>query len=370
MNLLLVLAALTAGTGSYVINDSWRMAPPQPDPAKTINFDEYHDWTAMETYLVSMNATYPDCFHLTILGWSHENRTLYKVEIGDRSRPKEKAVWIDAGTHAREWISPATGEYLINELTLACDRSETSAYTSVDWIILPMVNPDGYAYTHSDERMWRKNRRPADSGDDGGCVGVDLNRNFGTPNEGFGVGASSYSCSETYKGPRGDSEPEVEAFVKAMNEARPRINTAISLHSFGQSWLTSYGYTTERPEDHDHMIAWGKKCVEEIEKASKKNRTYSVEPAGTGLYVAGGASDDFAKYTGIKFVATVELPPSHDGQNNGHKLSADEILSVGEEFYGGLKCVAEVAANPDHFLQSLEQQQAAADQDAARIAAM
>lgn len=39
--------------------------------------------------------------------------------------------------------------------------------------ILPVLNPDGYEYTHTHDRMWRKNRAQY-----GECIGVDLNRNF------------------------------------------------------------------------------------------------------------------------------------------------------------------------------------------------
>lgn len=40
--------------------------------------------------------------------------------------------------------------------------------------IVPILNPDGYEYTHTCDRMWRKNR----ARHEGVCVGVDLNRNF------------------------------------------------------------------------------------------------------------------------------------------------------------------------------------------------
>lgn len=40
--------------------------------------------------------------------------------------------------------------------------------------IVPILNPDGYEYTHTHDRMWRKNRAKHD----GERVGVDLNRNF------------------------------------------------------------------------------------------------------------------------------------------------------------------------------------------------
>ena len=29
----------------------------------------------------------------------------------------------------------------------------------LDWYIVPVVNPDGYAYSWTDDRLWRKTRR-------------------------------------------------------------------------------------------------------------------------------------------------------------------------------------------------------------------
>jgi murein tripeptide amidase MpaA len=42
-------------------------------------------------------------------------------------------------------------------------------------IIVPFVNPDGYEYTWTGDRLWRKNRQ-INSGST--CRGVDLNRNY------------------------------------------------------------------------------------------------------------------------------------------------------------------------------------------------
>ena len=47
--------------------------------------------------------------------------------------------------------------------------------------LVPLSNPDGYAYTWQDggNRMWRKNRQPAEEGENAGdCVGIDVNRNW------------------------------------------------------------------------------------------------------------------------------------------------------------------------------------------------
>ena len=44
---------------------------------------------------------------------------------------------------------------------------------------------DGYEYSHTNSRMWRKNRK---KNEDGRTVGVDLNRNW--PNKRGGPGGS------------------------------------------------------------------------------------------------------------------------------------------------------------------------------------
>ena len=83
--------------------------------------------------------------------------------------------------------------YLISQLV---EYPENAALTnSVDWYIMPVMNPDGkqnkkisfynsflifqlilgYEYTHTGNRLWRKTR----SGKGSKCPGADPNRNFG-----------------------------------------------------------------------------------------------------------------------------------------------------------------------------------------------
>ena len=73
--------------------------------------------------------------------------------------------------------------------------------------------------------MWRKNRRPAS-----GCIGVDLNRNFGYQwNTG---GSSGNPCSDTYHGGSAMSENEAKALEKY---ATPKPwTTYLTFHSYGQ----------------------------------------------------------------------------------------------------------------------------------------
>ena len=78
----------------------------------------------------------------------------------------------------REWLSPASCLYIIDRLLNSRKGQEFSDKLNIH--IVPVVNPDGYAFTNSTStRMWRKNRNPEYStSSDPDCVGVDLNRNF------------------------------------------------------------------------------------------------------------------------------------------------------------------------------------------------
>lgn len=63
--------------------------------------------------------------------------------------------------------------------------------------VFPTMNPDGYEYSRSKNRLWRKNRRRNRhrSGQEA-CNGVDLNRNFPT---GFALTKTSRDpCKEDY----------------------------------------------------------------------------------------------------------------------------------------------------------------------------
>ena len=71
--------------------------------------------------------------------------------------------------------------------------------------LVPVLNPDGYEYSRTTDRMWRKNRRK-NSGSK--CDGVDLNRNF---EMGFGTASSGNPCDDTYRGTEAFSEPESAA---------------------------------------------------------------------------------------------------------------------------------------------------------------
>lgn len=110
---------------------------------------------------------------------------------------------MSTGIHAREWVAPASVTYIIKEL-VENRKNLPSELLNLDFYIVPVLNPDGYEYTHTRDRMWRKNRSR-----NGRCYGADVNRNF---NFHFGgEGTSGDSCSEIYRGRSANSELESQA---------------------------------------------------------------------------------------------------------------------------------------------------------------
>lgn len=49
--------------------------------------------------------------------------------------------------HAREWITQAVTLYAIEKLVI--DIEDSDLVDDIDWIIVPIVNPDGYEYSHN-----------------------------------------------------------------------------------------------------------------------------------------------------------------------------------------------------------------------------
>ncbi|VDO96948.1 unnamed protein product [Soboliphyme baturini] len=185
-------------------------------------------------------AYYPNIARVHKLGYSHENRPIEMLQIGyPIDKTDKKAVFIDAGMHAREWASHSTAVYFIYKLVSSLDtRPELRKYiNNLTWYIVPAVNPDGYEYT-------RNSTRPE----------VDLNRNF---NFFWGeYGSSKFPCHETYAGRSQFSEPETKAISKFLYEHRHNIKAYITMHTYSQLWIHSYSHMVRTyPPDLKELVS-------------------------------------------------------------------------------------------------------------------
>ncbi|XP_055684651.1 carboxypeptidase B-like isoform X2 [Lutzomyia longipalpis] len=285
-----------------------------------MTWSAYHRLSDIHGYLEYLANTYPELCSVQSIGNSIEGRPLLVLRISNGGI-NNKAVWIDGGIHAREWISPATVTYIIDQLVE--NREDQPQYVKeIDWYILPVANPDGYEYTHLVDRLWRKNRRPSVNGR---CHGVDLNRNFGYH---WGEqGASRQPCAETFAGMSAFSEPESLAQKQFFERSGANFQGYLSFHSYGQYILYPWGYDRFVPPDHKELERVGREAAALMKQSG--GATYSVGPSGSLLYPASGGSDDWGKGSlGIKYCYTIEL---RDSGRSGFILPANQIIVTSKE---------------------------------------
>lgn len=80
--------------------------------------------------------------------------SIKKTSLTDVQLPPQKSVvLIDGGIHAREWISVATALYCIYELTERLQKNK-QLLRKLDFVIVPIVNVDGYEYTHTNVKLF------------------------------------------------------------------------------------------------------------------------------------------------------------------------------------------------------------------------
>ena len=172
--------------------------------------------------------------HLDSIGASVEGRPLLAVKIGPAADAPSRPNVLFMGTHhAREWVSTEMAMRLIRWLA---DSAPAGLLATRDIWVIPVENPDGYQYTFTNDRFWRKNRRV--NGD--GTFGVDLNRNYP---EFWGyddAGSSGSTGNETYRGPGPASEPETKAII-AFHAAHPPV-VSVSYHTYSGLVLYPYGF--------------------------------------------------------------------------------------------------------------------------------
>ncbi|CAB3234180.1 unnamed protein product [Arctia plantaginis] len=294
-----------------------------------MTWKQYHRVEDIHGFMNYLAETYPSIISVNTIGKSHEGRDLKVLRISD-GKSTNKAVFIDGGIHAREWISPAVVTYLINQFAENFDV-ETDDIKNIDWYFLPVVNPDGYEYTHNTDRMWRKNRKRYGIGF---CYGTDLNRNFGY--HWGGKGASINPCSEIYRGEAAFSEPESKAISDFFATTATKFTAYLTYHSYGQYLLYPWGYDNTLPPDYKELQSVGEEIAESIRKAGGSE--YTVGSSSGLLYSAAGGSDDWAKSLGIKYTYTIELS---DTGRHGFVLPASYIKPVAKENLAGLRVLAQ-----------------------------
>nr|XP_034834187.1 zinc carboxypeptidase-like [Maniola hyperantus] len=302
-----------------------------------------YDWTyypSLEEVEDWMNQTalkHPDVVTLLDIGRSVEGRPIRGIKIDFHKRTKPVMGVLEGTLHAREWITTVTLTWLANEFLNSKDADVRFLAENVVWHIFPVTNPDGFVYSFTDDRMWRKNRNPANFTSCAGAVrddlsnGVDLNRNFGFL--WMTVGASQNPCAQTFAGQTAFSEPESRAIANYVLDIQEQGELVyyMAFHSYSQMILVPYSHTAGADvlevSNYGDLFEIAIKGAEKLTEVH--NIPYRVGTSADILYEVSGSGFDWVK--GVAKVPIVHLFELRDVGQYGFLLPPEQIIPNNEE---------------------------------------
>ena len=268
--------------------------------------------TVEETYasLSQLADAHPDLAAWIDIGDSWEKFStsgsggydLLTLLLTNKNFPGPKPVfYLMAAIHAREYataeLATRFAEYLVENYDKDPDITWLLDYFEVH--ITPHVNPDGRKIAE-DGSYWRKNTDNDDGCEDSLLWGTDLNRNSSF--KWGGLGASSDTCTETYRGSSAASEPETQAIQNYVTsifpdqrgpaDTDPAADNAsgvfITLHSYGDMVLFPWGWS--------NLPAPNDTALETLGRKFGFHTAYQVCQSGENncIYQTSGSSDDWS----------------------------------------------------------------------------
>lgn len=322
-------------------------------------FENYQPLSVIYPWLRQLASMFPDRTQLFTIGTSFEGRDIPALRIGvepsdDDPHKDEKrhTIVITAGSHAREWISVSTATYLLRGLLHNFDPHHHDTIekllTHYDFIFVPILNPDGYEYTWTTDRLWRKNRQDTSLPF---CRGIDLDRSF--PFGWDGDTQADNPCSESYAGEHALQGLEAHRLAEwALNETDKgdRIFSAfIDLHSYSQEILYPYSYTCDKQphnlEDLEELAIGLAKAYrltaghyygvdsacEGAVTLTTPGSTKNSEPVRTNVELSGGSAlDFFYQNMTVKYAFQIKL---RDTGSYGFLLPRENIVPTGIETF-------------------------------------
>lgn len=284
---------------------------------------------------------------LRIRGRNANGNAVDAVGASKSKLESTRGVLITGAVHGREWITPASVLYtaarIIDAYGKPQNKSLSEALDHATLHFIPVVNPDGYAYTWKTRqpltyhrfrlgshtgtktprpapltRLWRGNRRRLMHG----SVGVDLNRNWGTGDVNWGQGVIK-SKSINFQGSSGFSEPELKA-IRFYANRRLDINGFLDVHCCSQNIIAPFSLHPYNKSDADRFALLGKAYAAAMSSANGRNYVYTRRPEKRSKLSSGISSGWGLNEMGWEDSFTVEL-------GGRFIMPAKSIVSKGKE---------------------------------------
>ncbi|RDA94946.1 hypothetical protein CP533_0159 [Ophiocordyceps camponoti-saundersi (nom. inval.)] len=319
-------------------------------------FKSYHSYNDHLKWLRDLQAQYSNISEVVSSGRSHEGNDIAGIHLfGSSGKDNKPAIVFHGTIHAREWIASMVVEYMTYSLVSGyAENQEIRGFLDkYDFYMFPIVNPDGFKYTQTTERLWRKNRQPDESSS---CVGRDINRNW--PYRWDGPGSSTEPCREDYRGEAAGDGTETKSLSGLLQKVKDRqgLKLYIDFHSYSQllmtrelfpilfglvelgarltNYLVAYGWTCDAtPANNDELQSLASGAAEAIRAVH--GTTFQTGPICSTIYQTAGNSVDYvADVVKADYAFATEL---RDVGRYGFVLPPNQILPSGEEAFEGVK---------------------------------
>lgn len=306
-------------------------------------FSDFQTVEAIDAWMTLIVALHGQIASIVDLGESYEGRAIHGLRI---SRPpslmerlkstKRKVILVHGAQHAREWISVSTVCYLAYSLIAGhtTDPELGQLVRDFDWIFIPTLNVDGYAYTFQD-RLWRKNRQPTGVPF---CTGIDLDRNwdYGWDQAKGSQSIRSSPCSENYQGEKAFEAQESrllsDFITNIQNDPDQKLVGYLDLHSYAQTILYPYALSCDiNVRDEESLIELGVGASKAMRATSGEHYDTASACNQDGHVLANansGAALDWVYHSGVRWSYVVKL---RDTGSYGFLVPKEEIVPTGEE---------------------------------------
>ncbi|GAV55595.1 hypothetical protein ZYGR_0AV02270 [Zygosaccharomyces rouxii] len=312
-------------------------------------FQGYRDLETIYTWYDLLERTFPNLVKVETVGETWEGRALKALHISTNNpetNPEKKTIVVTGGVHAREWISVTSACWTVHQLLTHYGQSkrETKYLDYLDFLIIPVFNPDGYAYTWQHDRLWRKNRQETYWPN---CPGIDIDHSFDFQWN----STEEFPCSEDYSGEKAFEAIEADSWNQFLNvtKGQYKIHGYLDFHSYSQEVLYPYAYSCDAlPRDYENLLELSFGLAKAIRNKSGKH--YKVisacEDRGSDLSpgLGSGSALDFMYHHRAHWAFQLKL---RDTGNLGFLLPSKYIEPVGKEIYAAVSYFCSFILNPE-----------------------